>query len=55
MVIEIVKCSDPLFWYDTYIGEKYTVREYDDYDYVVRDSYGFINIIRKVDAKVINE
>ncbi len=54
MMLKIIKCSDPLFWYCKLVGQILPlVREYDDC-YMSREPDGFANIVRKEDAEVIH-
>lgn len=53
--IKIIKCSDSLVWYATKVGETVVLeRETVDY-YWAREPAGYINIVHKQDAEVIDE
>lgn len=56
--IKITNCSDRLMWYSKHIGEVYTVvRDYSTHSnaYLVRDAYGYLNIVRPKDCEVVGE
>ena len=56
--IKITKCSDSLMWYCKHVGETYTVlRDYskESNEYLVRDAYGYLNIIRPRDCVIVGE
>ena len=53
MLIKIIKCSDVLFWYNSYIGSTFEAyREYKD-QYLARAPDGYSNIIKKIDCEVV--
>ena len=55
MKLHIKQCRDPLMWYSRKIGEDVDfVREDKDY-YWSRDDGGYINIVHKTDADIIEE
>ena len=55
MMIYIVRAKDPKFWYANSIGGRlYTVIVEGADEYVVRDNEGYLNIILKEDAEVVN-
>lgn len=53
--IKIVSCSDSMFWYKEYVGEEFGVIGEDPTEFVVKTPSGYLNIVRKIDAEVINE
>ena len=56
--IKITKCSDSMMWYSKHIGEVYTVvRDYSTHSnaYLVRDTYGYWNIVRPKDCEIVGE
>lgn len=56
--IKITNCSDSLMWYSKHIGEVYTVvRDYSTHsnEYLVRDAYGYLNIVRPKDCEIVGE
>lgn len=56
--IKITNCSDSLMWYSKHIGEVYTVvRDYSTHSdaYLVRDAYGYLNIVRPKDCEIVGE
>lgn len=56
--IKITNCSDSLMWYSKHIGEVYTVvRDYSTHSnaYLVRDTYGYLNIVRPKDCEIVGE
>lgn len=56
--IKITKCSDSMMWYSKHIGEVYTVvRDYSTHsnEYLVRDAYGCLNIVRPKDCEIVGE
>lgn len=58
MKIKITKCSDSMMWYSKHIGEIYSVvRDYskESNEYLVRDAYGYLNIIRPRDCVIVGE
>lgn len=58
MKIKITKCSDSMMWYSKHIGEVYTVvRDYSTHsnEYLVRDAYGYLNIVRPKDCEIVGE
>ena len=58
MKIKITKCSDSMMWYSKHIGEVYTVvRDYSTLsnEYLVRDAYGYLNIVRPKDCEIVGE
>lgn len=54
MIVHVTKASDPKYWYATEVGKVFEVIVEDKTEYVVRDTEGYLNIIKKEDAKVIN-
>jgi len=51
--LKIIKCSDPLMWYQSKVGETVQlVREYADC-YMSREPAGYLNVVRLQDAEVI--
>lgn len=53
--IRIIKCSDSMLWYAKLIGKTVEfIREIDE-GYLSREPSGYINIVRKKDAELINE
>lgn len=58
MKIKITKCSDSMMWYSKHIGEIYSVvRDYSLHsnEYLVRDAYGYLNIVRPKDCEIVGE
>jgi hypothetical protein len=54
MVISIERVSDPKMWYATEVGKVFDVLIKGAAEYVVRDKEGYLNVVRKEDAKEIN-
>jgi hypothetical protein len=55
MRLLITKCSDSLLWYSGLVGQYVPLlREYDDC-YMSREPAGFANIVRKEDAKLVED
>jgi hypothetical protein len=55
MRLLITKCSDSLLWYRDLVGEYVPLlREYDDC-YMSREPAGYANIVRKEDAKLVED
>lgn len=51
--LKIVKCSDPLMWYQDKVGETVQlVREYEDC-YMSREPAGYLNVVRLGDAEIV--
>ena len=51
--LKIVKCSDPLMWYQNKVGETVQlVREYEDC-YMSREPAGYLNVVRLEDAEIV--
>jgi hypothetical protein len=51
--LKIIKCSDPLMWYQSKVGETVQlVREYVDC-YMSREPAGYLNVVRLQDAEVV--
>jgi hypothetical protein len=55
MTIQIVSYKDHKFWYANSVGKTYTVLTQGADEYVVRDNEGYLNIVLKEDAGVIDE
>lgn len=58
MKIKITKYSDSMMWYCKHVGETYDVlRDYskESNEYLVRDAYGYLNIVRPRDCEVVDE
>jgi len=52
-IINIIQCKDPMMWYRDCIGKLFPViKEYED-EYLTRELDGYLNIVRKTDAKVV--
>jgi len=53
IALKLIKCSDPMMWYKSKVGEVVAfVREYDDC-YMSREPAGYLNIVKKQDAEII--
>lgn len=55
--LKIIKCSDSMMWYRDKVGEVVPLakHEYADSDiYWSREPAGYLNIVKKQDAKVID-
>jgi len=53
IALKLIKCSDPMMWYRSKVGEVVAfVREYDDC-YMSREPAGYLNIVKKQDAEII--
>jgi hypothetical protein len=51
--LRIIKCSDPLMWYQSKVGETVQlVREYVDC-YMSREPAGYLNVVRLEDAEIV--
>jgi hypothetical protein len=58
MKIKIIKCSDSMMWYCKHVNETYDViKDYskESNEYLVRDAYGYLNIVRQKDCVVVEE
>ena len=55
MIVSVERASDPKMWYATEVGKVFEVVVKDSYEYVVRDTEGYLNIILREDAKEIND
>ena len=55
MIVSVERASDPKMWYATEVGKVFEVVVKDSYEYVVRDSEGYLNIILREDAKEISD
>lgn len=54
MTIKIIKCNDKLMWYSSMLGSTlYVVREDEDY-FWCREPDGYLNIVKKEDAEVLD-
>jgi hypothetical protein len=54
MTIQIVSYKDPKFWYANSIHNSYSVIVEGKDEYVVRDNEGYLNIVLKEDAEVLD-
>jgi hypothetical protein len=51
--LKIIRCSDPLMWYCSKVGETVLlVREYEDC-YMSREPAGYLNIVKLGDAEIV--
>jgi hypothetical protein len=55
MIVSVERASDPKYWYATEVGKVFEVIVKGGTEYVVRDSEGYLNIIKTEDAKEIND
>lgn len=58
MKIKILKCSDPLMWYNKEVGNIFILIDRfpeDKQVYWTREPQGYLNIIMRYDAELINE
>ena len=58
MKIKVISCSNPSYWYHNEIGNIFTIlkdNDVDDVDYYVKQDISGWYMIRKNDAKIINE
>ena len=55
MIVSVERSSDPKMWYATEVGKVFEVIVKGGTEYVVRDTEGYLNIIKKEDAKEIND
>lgn len=54
--LKIIKCSDSMMWYRDKIGEVVTLAKHEHSDsdvYWSREPAGYLNIVKKQDAQVI--
>ena len=54
MMIYIKSAKDHKFWYANSIGKTYVVLTHGTTEYVVRDNEGYLNIVLKEDAEVVD-
>jgi hypothetical protein len=50
--LKIVKCSDPLMWYADKVGQRAIILGENKNYYLSREDSGYVNIIKKCDAKI---
>lgn len=50
----IKKCSDPQLWYAELVGQKVELLREDSEGYWSREPAGYLNVVRREDAEVIN-
>jgi hypothetical protein len=55
MRLKINKCSDPSMWYAGLVGQSVELVKEDAEGYWSREPAGFINIVRREDAEVVND
>lgn len=55
MMALVERASDPKMWYATEVGKVFEVLIKSATEYVVRDKEGYLNIIKKEDAKEISD
>lgn len=53
-MVQIIKSKDPMLWYTKHVGKTVILEREDDLYYWSRDNGGYINIIHKSDAVIIN-
>ena len=51
--LRITKCSDPQLWYARLVGQTLPLVREDEDGYWSREEAGFLNIVRREDAEVI--
>jgi hypothetical protein len=51
----IKKCSDPQLWYAKLVGQTVELLREDSEGYWSREPAGYTNIVRRKDARVIND
>lgn len=51
--IRITNCVDIMMWYVNKIGEEFDVLRFENNYYLLRDSYGFINIVYLEDCEPV--
>ena len=51
--LKIVKCSDPLMWYQNKVGETVQLVREDEDCYMSRDPAGYLNVVRLEDAEIV--
>lgn len=49
--VKVVGCDDPSMWYYKYVGVSFAYLEEDEDYYMVRDAYGYRNIILQEDGE----
>lgn len=52
MLIKIIKCSDPLMWYNSHIGGEFDAYRLSGDEYLVRAPDGYSNIIKVSDCEL---
>jgi hypothetical protein len=53
-VLQINKCSDSMFWYCALVGKQVPfIREINE-GYLSREPSGYVNIVKKDDAEIID-
>jgi hypothetical protein len=52
--VKILKSKDSSLWYTKHIGKTVILEREDDLYYWSRDNGGYINIIHKSDAEIVN-
>ena len=55
MIVSVERVSDPKMWYATEVGKVFEVIVKGGTEYVVRDTEGYLNIIKTEDAKEVND
>lgn len=56
--LKIINCSDPMMWYRDMVGETVVLARATDYDpnvYWSREPAGYLNIVQKQDAELIED
>lgn len=53
--LKILRCNDEMMWYSKKIGENVPFVEENTKEYLSREDAGYINIVKKEDAIIVNE
>lgn len=53
MKIKIIKCGSPMLWYYRHVGKTFRLLREDDEGYWTRQPEGYLNVVRKQDAEII--
>lgn len=54
-LLKIIKCDDPQMWYSNLVGDYLPLLREDGDGYWSREPAGYLNIVRREDAEVIDE
>lgn len=52
--LKILACSDPMLWYADHLNEVFPLLRIEHNEYITREPAGYINIVKKTDAIIID-